>query len=567
MWITIAIAIIAIYWYIFRRSENQQEESAYIPNANNEDNVRDYTLKGILQKLGADITDEDENGYHTAKYQGGTFMFRLEPTYMDIFYPHFFQFAHEDLHVGLLACNYVNIESAIWKSFITLTDTANGEKVCSTSLSCRVDLKGNVDECVHYIRDGLETAFHISRRVKESFESNMKLKQESESGLENDPVCREKFRALFALSQRLRENGQLEEYKEEAPADASLLLNNIMQIYDASDFGCLLSMKITCDNEVETVTDISKITSFRLRDYIRNHPDANSIRNIVIVYEFEHQTLFVNLAKTKGSTASTLFFMMNITRSGNEEELNVSLQKRMQLNYNTMFEVRLTDEDKDYWEAKFMFDDAKDKLESRKASELTPEQHLLVNCAFPSIQSDIYWGYKFYRMQCYPQALALLKRAFEYLVRNASNDEEREQYHQIAYYIGFIYMEMGILEKAHYYLGLSLNTGCQESYMEFANCLTNLNDPRAKDFIINIRETIVNMMNEQEEPDEGTLFCYRFLNRRLAYILIEKKEYDDAEKLLKGMIEHGDDVEFAEQELEHINNKREQKNEQTDNPE
>ena len=43
-----------------------------------------------------------------------------------------------------------------------------------------------------------------------------------------------------------------------------------------------------------------------------------------------------------------------------------------------------------------------------------------------------------------------------------------------------------------------------------------------------------------------------FLRRRKAYILVEQKDYDNAEKLLKQMLDEPDSSDFALQELAYI---------------
>lgn len=50
--------------------------------------------------------------------------------------------------------------------------------------------------------------------------------------------------------------------------------------------------------------------------------------------------------------------------------------------------------------------------------------------------------------------------------------------------------------------------------------------------------------------DEAEL--YWFLWRRIAYLMIERKEYDEAEKLLNKLLKYPEIAEFASQELEYL---------------
>ena len=60
--------------------------------------------------------------------------------------------------------------------------------------------------------------------------------------------------------------------------------------------------------------------------------------------------------------------------------------------------------------------------------------------------------------------------------------------------------------------------------------------------------------DEEDYPDEqqSEKSFINFLKRRKAYLLVEMKEYDDAEKLLKKMLDEPDSSDFALQELAFI---------------
>ena len=70
---------------------------------------------------------------------------------------------------------------------------------------------------------------------------------------------------------------------------------------------------------------------------------------------------------------------------------------------------------------------------------------------------------------------------------------------------------------------------------------------------------MLEVLNKQdgEEEDETLMSFYQFLNRRMAYVLIDRKEYDEAESVLNRMIAEGTDVEFAKSELEYLRKIRE----------
>jgi hypothetical protein len=70
-----------------------------------------------------------------------------------------------------------------------------------------------------------------------------------------------------------------------------------------------------------------------------------------------------------------------------------------------MIEVRLTTDHDDYWELKYMLDDAKEKAANKQFDELTEEQQALLAYTEPTLQTTIYWGKKFFRQQCLSKRL------------------------------------------------------------------------------------------------------------------------------------------------------------------
>ena len=89
------------------------------------------------------------------------------------------------------------------------------------------------------------------------------------------------------------------------------------------------------------------------------------------------------------------------------------------------------------------------------------------------------------------------------------------------------------------------------------NCLCNVRDWDALVYIRNIYEKSAMALNEEgEDANPGLLHIYRFAKRRMAYALINNKELDEAESMLKAMVDNGEDVEFAKGELEYIQRER-----------
>jgi tetratricopeptide (TPR) repeat protein len=230
------------------------------------------------------------------------------------------------------------------------------------------------------------------------------------------------------------------------------------------------------------------------------------------------------------------------------------MDNRFPSHVHTLLEVRLIDAEQDYWEAKYMIDEAMDKSKSGQMNDLSDEQRLVLAIVQPSLQLDLYWGKKYYNKQCYFQALYHFNRVFENLRKNCNswNDNVRNLYDEISYYIGFIYTDLKMYDRAFYYLWPAQSNGDINATYEFVNCLCNMKDVGAKGYISSKAKEVTELMNKSEEEVERLLPLYNFLRRRYVYALIDRAELDEAEEMLNEMIKEEQDLEFANGELEYI---------------
>jgi hypothetical protein len=109
------------------------------------------------------------------------------------------------------------------------------------------------------------------------------------------------------------------------------------------------------------------------------------------------------------------------------------------------------------------------------------------------------------------------------------------------------------MDKAFYYLSIAMESGNISYLKEYINCLCNMKDPDTDKTILRYSSQVIDYMNQEEnEEDSNMQDFYKFLNRRLAYVLIDKKQYDDAKNLLNHMLENDTDAEFAKRELNYL---------------
>ncbi len=140
---------------------------------------------------------------------------------------------------------------------------------------------------------------------------------------------------------------------------------------------------------------------------------------------------------------------------------------------------------------------------------------------------------------------------------NAANIDEPQdselEYIRIdaAFLTGFCLMEM--LPNpcaAAYYLEIATKANRVDYIEEYVNFLSNTNDPRALSYIENMSKWIQKPDNPEAIADWNHLMA--FFKRRKAYILIEKKRYDEAKTILTEMLDDPDNRQFAQGELNYI---------------
>lgn len=131
---------------------------------------------------------------------------------------------------------------------------------------------------------------------------------------------------------------------------------------------------------------------------------------------------------------------------------------------------------------------------------------------------------------------------------NNLSDEEQDRFFRVAHEIGFCNEELQKHETALYYLNIASQRHIVTYLHEYINAIVNNRDPRALKIIRDIRR-----LNFEVEHDSFEYkFHHSFLNRREAYVLIDLKRYDEAEVLLKSLLNDPSCKEFAEGELNYI---------------
>ena len=513
------------------------------------DTIELLSADELIRKTGAEIKGIDDDGKYTILYQGGCFeIITSNETYMDVYY-HFAEFEEHEAIKALYCMNLINLEYLVWNCKLNMCD-ASDENAGNyyAYLAGRMELTGNMDRKVKQLKDMLTFAFQIGRELEQVFEEENMGKESVDNRL-LELTFHNKMERYLKISETIHSPKV-----EIDDVDNKMTLRAIFDKLDIPIDDKQINVRIILGDKVIVPELPNKFMDDDLCEYIRDINDKSRIQEPAFIIKLHERILIMNL-KLRDVTSNRMYYTLNISGCSdlNDPDNNFSIQ--------TLLEVKLSDGKDEYWEVKFMIDDAMDKHNNGNKSELTDEQSLLLKNVVPSLNADLYWGKKFHNRMCYYQALIHYQRAFKYIQSEwlGINDEGKNVYARIALYIGVIYMELGLMVKAHYYLDIASNYNTSiGGITEFTNCLCNMRDPHALEYINHSIKKVNGIIESSEEMNEPLERLLDFLYRRMAYSLINHRDYSTAEDILKEMIKNERNVDFANKELAYIAKLREQ---------
>lgn len=209
----------------------------------------------------------------------------------------------------------------------------------------------------------------------------------------------------------------------------------------------------------------------------------------------------------------------------------------------------------------YMWKEAKSKVANGEENQLTEEQRLIANVESVDAARFVYRSRTLYRQKRYYEGISCLENAYRLLNSNIDKKslEERNLFLEVCYMLGFCYNELQQYDRAYYYL--TFVTGINRTLYaeEYVNCMIYLGDYRSLMTIDGILEDLHNSIVEDEEGEvEQSVHPFlQFLYRRKAYVLVELHRFDEAEEMLRQMIDDPESGDFALDELAYIQQLRE----------
>lgn len=526
-------------------------------------------LSEALESLNCKVewTTENDGTLGRFDFQGGHFGLRLDAStpYATLSYLFFLDTTQDNIELVRTLCNQCNLNSGPQRIVYTVNTEHNSVDVHILS-SLLVDRQTAQDVLERAMTDCFQWRNAFVKRFGEMEEESGKGKPRD---VEKDGA--EWSRELFLLREQ-------EMMHQEAGPDwrqnrtAAVTVRQAMASLGGIGGFLPIRMRVVCGSRVE------RVDTGDIKDYDLSRPlvaDGRFIaKEALVMLDYHDQrrpdkerSLTIHL-KAEGTGGHTLYYRITLTVVPLSAQPVVPMDS---IEQETVAGTALVGYDgqsaeQQLGEFRYMWKDACQKHRNGQDDELTEEQRLIARTANGNAAFDLYFGHKLFLEGRYLEASLHLENAWRRLQPDFTqmNDSTRERFFEICYYLGFCFNELHQYEKAFFYLEQTLPMQRVTYTEEYVNCLVNSHDFRALPFItrmLNELEMMESMDDDGDDDDAtaadgddgGSLTSFKsFLKRRKAFVLIDNGRFDEAESILKALLDDPDSSDYALNELAYL---------------
>lgn len=414
---------------------------------------------------------------------------------------------------------------------------------------------------------------HLSNLFPFPRENKRYVKERGEE-LTTSFLIKEALKTGAYLSEELELQNQEEGFQWRASKDHAVILGTVLnRMFDIRKEELLSLYMVYTRSDGQTRKEIiqpDEIWNFDLCKAMTDEKHSEMLCNqVTLCASYTHNeetdnTVLIHL-KENGGDEQTRFIRASIMRTISTEEGDVSFlaTQNQPETYSILFAYDLTDPQKRIAEFEKKLDKAADKY--AKGKELDADETALIAKIAPEAGWNYSWGHEAFNEKRYWDALLYLENAF-YLLKekwyeHTLSKEGTDVFYHCCYLIGFCYDEMKLYQKAYYYLSLIWPLDNITYNYEYIKCLVHSKDPRALQEIDDELERLDAL--KDEEITEEISYYHCFLLRRRAHVLTDIHRLDEAEGLLKHLLEVDEHSEFIQNELDYIKRLREKQQEKS----
>lgn len=207
-------------------------------------------------------------------------------------------------------------------------------------------------------------------------------------------------------------------------------------------------------------------------------------------------------------------------------------------------------------ESNYMWKEAVQKMKNGEEDSLTQEQALIAACTDMKTAQMLYQGKKLFLAKRFLESLPFFENAYHLMLPEFDKMKGRwkETFYEVVYHIGFCYCDLKQYDRALGYLDMLAGLHRITYTTEQVNAMVNSGDFRSMGTIDQLVATINDGLDleEGEKPAEHIQAFLAFLNRRKAFILVDKGRLEEAKALLNKMLEDPLSADYAINELAYI---------------
>lgn len=525
-----------------------------------------YTLKGnqlrinkALKAMNCQYKWEKDKSGKSVKFdfQTGHFSIRLEygSPYVLLSYPFLFDAPLADLELVRNICNQCNIISGNIRVAYSINEEKSVVDIHVISALLLTDSMAK-DVLANAMLEIFKWQYAFYRRYKDLQEANAKAEGRD---LEKDHAMYQ--RELFLIrEQEIMHQDAGPDWRQ----DVSKVMSLKQVLATALGLNDIIPVRMAVIKEdVQEISDTASILNYDLSSLlIEKGQFARDNAGIRLSFFNARQPdkerqLDISLCSEKG-TKGALYYRITMTL------IPLSIQGIMPAGSNEtrqetcsiLVAYDLKPNKKQLDEFHYMWKEAMAIRKGKGDEEMSDEQRLICDCLDPQEGYHLYRGRTLYQQKRFYEALFHLENAYSTMEKRFEKlkGSQEGRFYETCYLVGSCYCELGQYRRAYYYLQMILPLNRITYTEEFINCLVNSGDHRAIGAIDNyLNEVELSLdLEENAEPEEHIALFLDFLKRRKAYALVSRHRFDEAEELLKSMLDEPGNSDFAINELAYI---------------
>ena len=532
------------------------------------------TVTSALRQLNCKMNWTKDDNRHLVRYtfQGGHFIIVLEKgsPYARLTFPYIFSTDTGQLDRVRMVCNLCNFNSAMTRLVYNVN-----EKEGKIDLHITGELpvvRTGMKTLLEYV---MEDAFRWQKAFADKFNELDRqrpgAKVDEEKGMANYErevqLVREQEMTHQAGGPNWHESGR-------GPMALGSLMAMAMGLHDIIP----ISLTLTVDGKADVIDDPDAILGYPVSHVLIGDGKRFCAQSAVGLLHFydpgdpikpRHLTLNFEREET---TRDALYYRVTLSLAplSTSRQLSDESEEHKCRMVSVLLGFDLTPSESRVARFRYLWKEAMGKMQSGDTDSMTPDERLLAGLQDEHVAENYYNGYHLYQRKRFYEALPLLRNAFHAVTRtfDLSNKTNHVLMEEIAYLIGCCYLNLHQYECANYYLQLLMPTSNLLYSKAYINCLVNSGDYRALSmldaFLTNLndiakqaQETDDDDAPDEERPDMAQLNAFAgFIRRRKAYLLVSLGRYDEAERLLKTLLDDPDNSDFALSELAYIQQKK-----------